>query len=220
MRDDVSNVITGTHKRPTFLKVLPTFGKLDVAFHVAAQRLIMPVNALVNAMTIVGEEVGAARQKACDYILNMNPRPEYLFFFGDDMIPQFDALINLWEIMRKETWDVLAALYYIKSDWMPIPILWRDEIPGVLEEGVHYTLGETVEADICGMDFTLIRPEILEKMEPPFFKTGPTTFEGGGVWVHTEDAYFVRKVKDAGGRVGVATSVRVAHLDVYSGELY
>jgi hypothetical protein len=220
MHHDESDVILGTHKRATFLKVLPTFGKLDVAYHVAAQRLVMPVNALVNALTIVGEEIGVARNKAAEMILSLKPRPEFLFFFGDDMIPRYDALIRLWEIMRKETWDVLAALYYIKNDWMPTPILWRDEIPGILEEGVHYELGETVDTDICGLDFTLIRPEIFEKMKPPYFKTGPTECKSGGVWLHTEDAYFVRKVKQTSGRVGVATSVRVAHLDVRTGELY
>lgn len=221
MHFDKSNVIRGSHKRPTFLKVLPTFGKLDVAFHVAAQRLVMPVNALVEALTIIGEEVGVARQKAAEMYMRLPNPPEILFFFGDDMIPRFDALIKLWEIMKNETWDVLAGLYYIKQDWYPVPILWRDEIPGYLEEGKHYQLGETVDSDICGLDFTLIRGEIFKKMEPPFFKTGPTFDDKTkGLWVHTEDAWFVRKVKEAGGRIGVATSVRIGHLDVNTGEVY
>lgn len=221
MHFDKSDTAIGTHKRATFFKVLPTFGKLDVAFHVAAQRLVMPVNALVEAFTIIGEEVGVARQKAIEMYMRLAKPPELIFFYGDDMIPRYDALIRLWDIMRKETWDVLAAFYYVKQDFYPTPILWRDEIPGFLEEGIHYELGETVDSDICGMDFTLIRGDILKKIDPPYFKTGPTFDEDTkGLWVHTEDAWFVRKVKQAGGRVGVATSVRVGHLDVTTGEIY
>lgn len=221
MHYDKSTVSRGAHRRATFLKVLPTFGTIDVAYHVAAQRLIMPVNALVESFTIVGKEVGEARNEAVHFWRSRSPKPEFLFFFGDDMIPHYDSLIKLWEIMRTESWDVLAGHYYIKQDFYPIPILWREEIPGYLREGEHYQPGETVDTDICGLDFTLIRPEILEKIEPPWFKTGPTKMnDRGGVWCHTEDAWFVRKIKDAGGRVGVATSVRVGHLEVSTGEIF
>lgn len=223
MHFDKHNQLQSDFKRPVFLKVLPTFGKIDIAFHVAAQRLISPTNAVMEALTIVGEEIGFARNKAIEIVLNMpkGQRPEFIFFYGDDMIPQYDALLKLWDIARKDpTWDILAALYYIKQDFYPVPLLWRDEIPGYLEEGNHYQVGETVLSDICGMDFTLIRPEIFEKIVPPWFRTGPSQTESGGVWVHTEDAWCVRKVKDAGGKVGVATSVRVGHLDVRTGEIY
>lgn len=223
MHFDEHNQLQGDFKRPTFLKVLPTFGKLDISFHVAAQRLMMPANALVEALTIVGEEVGIARNKAMEKVLNLpeSHRPDFIFFYGDDMIPGYDALLKLWDIARKDpTWDILACLYYIKQDVYPVPILWRDEIPGFLEEGKHYQLGETVASDICGMDFTLIRPKIFEKIIPPWFKTGPTETATGGVWLHTEDAWCVRKVKDAGGKIGVATSVRVGHLDIRTGEIY
>ncbi len=222
MRVTEGNVVISSHRRPTFLKVLPTFGKLDIAFHIASERLIMPVNALVESFTLVGEEIGMARNKAVEFVLNRpkEKRPEFIFFFGDDMIPQYDALIRLWEIMRKETWDILSALYYVKQDFYPTPILWRDEIPGYLREGEHYQLGETVETDICGFDFTLCRPEIFEKVGPPWFKTGPTTTNRGGIWVHTEDVWAVKKVQEVGGKVGVATSIRVGHLDTNTGEVY
>ncbi len=233
--------VQGAHRRPTFLKVLPTFGKLDIAFHVAAQRLIMPVNALVDSISITmsndgwqgdsgvdavvirQEEIGRARNLVMERVLSVpqEQRPEFIFFFGDDMIPGFDCLLNLWEAARKDpTWDVLAALYYVKQDYWPVPILWREEVPGPLREGEHYQAGEVVASDICGLDFTLVRPEIFEKIPPPWFKTGPTETETGGIWLHTEDAWMVRKVKDAGGKVGVHTGVRVGHLDVRTGEVY
>lgn len=215
--------VIGGHRRPTFFKVLPTFGMIHVAFHVAAQRLIMPVNAHVAAMTVVIEkEIGEARNMAMKTMLEMpkGKRPEFLFFFGDDMIPPCDALVNLYEIMYRETWDILAGMYYIKQDIYPVPILWRNGISGYLREGIHYNLGDVVDTDICGMDFTLIRPEIFEKIDPPWFLSGHFVDNDGGILIHTEDAYCVKKVKEAGGRVGVATGVRVGHLDVTTGEIY
>ncbi len=124
--------------------------------------------------------------------------------------------------MRTGKWDVLAGLYFLKQE-PPIPILWRDEIDGFLEEGIHYKAGEVLESGIAGMDFTLIRPEIFEVMEEPYFKTAftdKTENTRGGVWLHTEDAWFCKKVIELGGRVGVHTGVRVGHIDVETGVVY
>ena len=217
-----SSIVKGDHKRIVLLKVLPTFGKLDIAFHLASERLVMPINSLVEALTIVGKEIGEARNYAIKSVLDRPPekRPDFIFFLGDDMIPEPLDLVHLYEIAKKERWDILAGLYYVKQDVYPIPILWREEIPGLLVEGQHYQPGETVESDICGFDFTLCRPEIFEKMEYPWFKSGPTIDELGGVFVHTEDVWAARGCQKAGGKVGVATSVRVGHLDVNTGEVY
>lgn len=117
-------------------------------------------------------------------------------------------------------WDVLSGLYYIKQDVYPVPILWRDNIPGYLREGEHYKLGETVDVDICGMDFTLLRADVFKRMEPPWFLSGHSVNDQGDILVHTEDAYCVKRVKEAGGRVGVATGIRIGHLDVSTGEVY
>lgn len=214
----------GTHRRPSLLTCIPTFGMVCIDFHIAAQRLQVPVNCRNESMVIVKEEVGVARNEFAKHILSYPKakRPEYLFMFGDDMIPTWDALIRLWKEMRTGKWDVLAGLYYLKQE-PPVPILWRDEIDGFLEEGVHYKSGEVVSSNIAGMDFTLVKPEILEAMEEPYFKTAftdKTENMKGGIWLHTEDAWFCKKVTDMGGRVGVHTGVRVGHYDVESGIIY
>ena len=217
-----SMIIRGSHKRPVFLKVLPTFGKIDITFLLACERMMTPVNSIIEAITIVGKEIGDARNNAIDFVLSRpkDKRPDYIFFLGDDIIPGPLSLICLYEIIKKGQWDILSALYYVKEDFYPIPLLWREEIPGLLVEGKHYKLGETVESDICGFDFTLCRPEIFEKIEYPWFRTGPTINESRGIWLHTEDVWAVKGCQKAGGKVGVATSVRVGHLDVNTGEVY
>lgn len=215
----------GVYRRPTFLVVVPTFGMVSIKYHVAAQRLQAPVNSTIASMVIEGEEIGAARNRALQYCLSLNgSMPENIFFFGDDMIPEWWHLIRLWEEMRKGQWDILSALYFMKMDDVPTPILWREEITGPMREGEHYQLGDVVESDIAGMDFTLINPHILSKLEPPYFKTSFTSsddqYKNDAVSIFTEDAYFCKKVRDVGGRIGVHTGVRVAHLNIKTGELY
>lgn len=221
----------GNRRRPTFLVCLPTFGKIDIAHHVASQRLMPPVNATLESMVEVGEEVGVARQKFMQHFLNVS-RAEILFMIGDDMIPEWDAFIRLYKIFAKEDWDVLSALYFLKQD-PPEPILRRVGIVGALEEGTHYKLGETIQSDLVGMDFVMLRRSFLEKMvkelPSPYFRTSFANFdteieeeiaEFGGISMHTEDAYFCNKAKKIGGKIGVATSVRVGHLNVNTGQVY
>lgn len=213
-----TTVKTGDHKRIYICIGLPSFATVPIEFHVASQRLQMPVNARVESIVTIGEEIGDARNYIANSCMSFNPPPEHLFFIGTDMIPSWDALLILWQEMKKGKWDVLGGLYFLKND-PPTPILWREEIPGYLEEGVHYKAGEVVSSDICGMDFTLIKTDIFKKLALPYFQTGPEMTDRG-LWVYTEDAYFCRKVKEAGGRIGVHTGCRVGHLDTNTGMIY
>jgi hypothetical protein len=221
----------GSHKRPAFLYAMITFGMIPVEHYVAALRLARPLNCRMELMidklpsmkTVKSEEVGHARDLICREVLSYAIKPEFIFFFGDDMIPEWWHLVKLYEEAVANHWDVLSALYYVKQDEVPQPILWRENINGTLKENIHYQPGEVVISDIAGMDFTLIRPEILEKMTPPFFRSGlePIPNMPDKYWMHTEDAWFCRKAKyEANAKVGVHTGVRVAHLDISTGEVY
>lgn len=212
----------GQHQRPTFITVLPTFGMIPVEHHIATLRMANPTNARSSIFTVKGEEIAGARNMAVEAILNMEVLPEYIFFFGDDMIPEWDALVKLYDEAVKGKWDVLAALYFMKADGVPRPIMWRESGSGCLQEGIDYQLGEVVLSDVAGMDFTLIRPEIFYKISKPWFKTGPTPdADGLSFWTHTEDSFFCRKaIQEANARIGVHTGVRVAHLCTQTGELY
>lgn len=223
MRADTAECIQGSgHKRPTMTVGIPTFGMVPIEFYISSQRMLTPINARMENIIIRGEEVGVAREMIAQRVLkSLNPS-EFILFLGDDMIPHWDALVLLYEEAVKGNWDVLGALYFIKQDGaIPMPILWRDDVVGYLKEGIHYNLGEVAISDIVGMDFTLVRTDSLKKMQPPYFKTGPTeNTQNKAVWYHTEDSWFCRKAKAAGLKIGVHTGVRVAHLDIKTGEVY
>lgn len=212
----------GEHKRASFITVLPTFGMIPVEHHIATLRLANPMNAKSEIITIKGEEIADARNYAVQQILQRRVLPEFIFFYGDDMIPEWNALINLYKEAVDGQWDIISALYYMKQDGIPAPIMWREDMTDSLIEGIHYKLGEVVLSDVAGMDFTLIRPELFHKISYPYFKTGPTqNEETGSVWIHTEDSFFCRKCKiEAQLKIGVHTGVRVAHLDINTGEIF
>ena len=226
MRMDKDNtvVVEGNHMRATFLLGLPSLGTVSTKFVVAFSRLQMPVNCAAASMVVERMEVGVARSYIAEEYVKMNPRPRYLFFLGDDMLPPWDGLVKLWQEMETGKWDILSGLYYLKSD-PPSPLMRRIGITGPLQFGKHWQAGEVVPVDVCGMDFVLIRPEVFEAIEKPYFKTGfkfmPTDLNGNGsVMMHTEDTFFLEKVREKKMRIGVHTGVRVGHFDSQSGQVF
>ena len=66
------------------------------------------------------------------------------------------------------------------------------------------------EKDGCGMHFTMIRRDVLEALEPPYFVTGSETGAG-------EDYYFCQQAQKAGFKIHWDKSVYTGHS---SGENY
>jgi hypothetical protein len=221
----------GSHKRAHFLVCLLTLGMVPIEYHVASSRLAYPLNGKAVSAVVKRYEVGRARDYCVENLLKMpkESRPDYMFFFGDDMIPESDALIKLYAEMATGKWDVLTGLYYLKMN-DPVPLTWREGTVGYLYPGVHYKVGEVIDVDITGMDFTLISTEFLEKMQkeidPPYFQTGPSKlpypsyYEENTIVTYTEDVYFLYKVRQCGGRIGVHTGIKVGHYDINTGMIF
>ena len=210
-------VVTGQHERPNFLVAIPTLGIVPIEFVIAFSRLQMPINALVSSMVVSKTEVGVARNYVGKHLLQLNNKPKYLLFIGDDMLPPWDGVIKLYQEMETGKWDILSGLYFIKQD-LPIPIIWRKDTIGYLEADKHYNIGEVVWVDVCGMDFTIIRRDVFERLEYPWFKTGPSIMNNKLV-AHTEDVYFCDLARKAKMNIGVHTGVRVGHYSK-TGEVY
>jgi len=228
----IEDIDTGSHKRSHVMMCIPTLGMVSIRFMFAAMRMQMPMNGQVFQHIIEGMEVGKARNKAVEDLMTLKKeeRPEYLFFLGDDMIPEWDAFVKLYETMEEEQWDMLTGMYYLKGE-PPTPLIWRDDHVGRMKAGIDFTVGDRVRVDLTGLDFTLIRVSLLEKIESPWFKTGPSSYQEmydvlephinpGGFVSHTEDAWFMQKAKKFKAKIGVHTGVRVSHLDVNSGSIY
>lgn len=228
----IEDMIIGSHQRCHIMVAIPTLGMVPIEFMFACMRLQMPINGQVFQHVVKGMEVGEARNKAVKDIMSMkvDDRPRYLFFIGDDMIPEWDAFVKLYEAMEEEKWDILTGLYFWKGE-PPTPLIWRDNHVGRMVAGKDFTIGERVWVDLTGLDFTLIRVSLLEKIDGPWFKTGPSLrgevptrlepyIQPESVVMHTEDAWFCAKAKKFQAKMGVHTGVRVSHMDVKSGSVY
>lgn len=246
----LEDIPQGRHQRPSIVTCIPSFGMVSLKFHFASARLQFPVNGVcqqlvkempsADMMAAQGEEVGKARNWFVEECLKLDPLPKYIFMFGDDMLPDWDAALLLHEEIEKGEFDCLAGLYYWKGI-PPTPITWREDHVGRPIPGKHYQLGEVIYCDVVGMDFTMIRTEVLRDIPSPWFQTGPgyieqqngncgITYEGKPVedimgserpiCFYTEDVFFCRKFRKYGGRVGCHTGIRVSHLDVKTGMVW
>ena len=228
----IEDIEIGSHQRCHIMVAIPTLGMVPIEFVVGFGRLQMPINGQVFQHIVKGFEVGEARNKSVQDLLDIkkSDRPEWLFFLGDDMIPPWDGFVRLYEEAVKNKWDCLTGLYYWKGE-PPTPLIWRDDHIGRLIPGIHFQIGEVVWVDLTGLDFTLIRTLLLEKMEGPWFKTGPTLrknmpeaiepyIKNESIVMHTEDTWFYGKAKKLGAKIGVHTGVRVAHFHNASGMAY
>jgi len=229
----VEDIKLGSHQRCHVMMGLPTLGMVPIEFVVGFSRMQTPMNGQIFQHTIKGFEISVARNLCVDYIMAMAPadRPRWLFFLGDDMIPPWDGFVRLYEEAEHNNWDCLTGMYYWKGE-PPTPLIWRNDKVGRLLPGVHFEAGGAIEVDLTGLDFTLIRVSLLEQMEKPWFKTGPSIRSSipgevgkyiqnhESIITHTEDVWFYGKARELGAKIGVHSGVRVAHLDVRTGCIY
>ncbi len=110
---------------------------------------------------------------------------DYLMFIDDDVVIDLDA----WKKLVDTNKDVVAGVTYIRGyPFNPMIFdfsegrehCYMDEYPSrIAEDGLVY-------CDAVGFSCVLIRVELLKKLEPPYFLTGPN---------FTEDVYFCKKAK-------------------------
>ena len=233
----IEDIALGSHQRCHIMCTVLTLGMVPIEFVVGFGRMQMPINGQVFQHIIKGMEVGKARNLAVEHVFQIpkEERPKWLFFLGDDMIPPWDGFVRLYEEAELNKWDCLTGLYYWKGE-PPTPLTWRNNHLGRLKPGIDFAPGEVIWVDLTGLDFTLIRVSLLEKMaeaypKSEFFKTGPSLrssipdaiaryADPQSIIMHTEDVWFYNRAKELGAKIGVHTGVRVAHFDVKSGAIY
>ena len=124
---------------------------------------------------------------------------EWLLLLDADTIPPSDILN-----MTENNVDVCSGLYYvwIKNGLHPLAMNKVDNSYQVSKETGLF------EVDGIGGGTLLIRREILEKIDPPYFLV---THDSDGLVEQGNDLYFCEKVKKAGFKIWVDTSYRSDH---------
>lgn len=231
----IEDMVVGPHSRCSIMCAVLTLGMVPIEWVVGFGRMQMPINGQVFQHIIKGKEVGIARDMAVQHVMEIpkGDRPKWLFFLGDDMIPPWDGFVRLYEEAELNKWDCLTGMYFWKGE-PPTPLIWRNDHIGRMVPGRDFKVGDVVWCDMTGLDFTLIRVSMLERIQEelggPFFKTGPTKRavmpfdlkgpDDGSILMHTEDVWFYSKVRALGGKIGVHTGVRVSHINSKTGMIY
>lgn len=178
-----------------------------------------------------GYEVGEARDMVARKTLRHSPRPEYVFFLDDDVLPEWDAFTKLFfRLQTHPGYDVAAGVYACKQ--LCDPLIYAGDGLGPYWD---WTIGDLLTTDGHGitgthMGLTLIRTSLFQRMldagvasdDVPFFKTvkeqkvinGAIATRSG-----TEDLYFYKLANDprVGVKVIVDTSVLAGHIDKETG---
>lgn len=172
---------------------VPTLGRpvpIQWAFSYASLR--PPINYNVRTGVIWGKKVADARNELAKQAIEHNCR--YLFFLGDDVTGPGHGLRHLiYRMEHDDKLGVVGGIYCSKSE-PPSPLVFRGNGAGCFWD---WKLGEYFEVTGIGMDFTLIRVELLKELEPPWFETVATDKYLDGesdceTW--TEDLWFCKRV--------------------------
>ena len=124
---------------------------------------------------------------------------DYLLTIEDDTFPPADALVKLLEHMG----DGKKAV----GGWYPKRNEAREGVPIVLKNGTRQSLGaddKVHEVYTLPMGCTLYSAEVFYKIEFPWFERTDCL---------SQDSFFSQKLREAGFKLYVDTSIRCKHID-------
>jgi len=139
----------------------------------------------------------ARNQLIAQFLVN-HPRSTHILFWDDDVIPPSDGLKKLWSHEKA----IVSGLYFRKAvPYFPEMSMWDAPRKGFVPL-LYWEHGGLYKVDGIGMGWCLIRRDVFQKMEYPWFKFG----ELG------EDYTFCMSAKKLGYDIWVDTSVECVHI--------
>jgi len=134
---------------------------------------------------------------------------DYILFVDSDMIPETPSDPNMaLRILYECNAPVVSALYRVKKKEGYTYAMWLKDPKGRGYVAVEKWTGNYIKVDAVGLGFCLIKTEVFEKMDKPYFH-----------WELqdeiSEDFYFCEKVKKLGYTIRVMTDVRFSHIGIF-----
>lgn len=216
--EDIKYVTGGSYCNLNTLIVIPTRGMVHYKVIISWKALLMPLSSNISNLFLESMEIGEARNTAIEEFKKMS-NIEYIVFLDDDVIVPENALIRLYRSMIVNNYDILAAMYYMKSP-IKVPVGFKYNNGVLTNINIDEQLkNEPLDVDVVGMGCTLIRKSAFDKLSFPYFKT-VENLEGIKTTNSTEDVYFCNKAKESGLKIGIHPGIRCGHIDVKSGIIY
>lgn len=154
------------------------------------------------SFTIIGDNsvpIDAARNKLVEYFLVNHPEASHLLFWDLDTIPPPDGLFKLWR------WNlpIVSGLYHQKVEpYYPLLMKKHAQSGSGFFALIKWAPDQLYEVDATGMGFCLIRRDVFQQVDPPWFYFSDIS----------EDFQFIQNAQKKGIKAYVDTGVRCSHL--------
>jgi len=138
----------------------------------------------------------------------------HFFLLDADMVYPAQILKDLFNLLDEGA-DLAGGLCWRGyPPWEPV--VWHKHDRRTLLPFKDFKLGDVIDAGATGAACLLVKREVFEKLEKPWFKffKQETVKEDGSIEVQTqgEDNYFTRKATEAGFKLNILTAYDVGHI--------
>lgn len=176
--------------------------------------LEMPINTNYSRACTKGVEIGMARNALAETAIEN--KAKYILFIDDDTAPPSFTIRRLMQILDTEKDAAIAGGIYFTKSVPPMPVVFKEE-----GEGPHWRwkFGDVFDCSGLGTGCMMIRTEVFDHIEKPWFKTVDEQEEVAAGPKYTkinDDLYFCKKVRDAGYRIIADGGVIPLHWQVES----
>ena len=159
---------------------------------------------IVHPFLCRGPPIDIAREDVTAQALEWGA--DYVFYLDSDVLPELPEDINnvLYQLYKRNL-PIVSGMYRTKKVGNPWA-MWKfiDKDRGF--QPVEEFTSELVEVDVVGLGCCLVKSEVFEKIERPWFRWDLK-------YAPSEDFYFCLKATaEAGYRTVVDTKIRCSHL--------
>jgi len=130
-----------------------------------------------------------------------------------DMVYPPNTIVDLFKMLQDGA-DLAGGLCY--RGYEPYdPLIWGVRNENLLKPFEDYKFGDIVDAGATGAACLLIKREVFEKLERPWFRiqTEEKTVDGKIIVIRRgEDTYFTRNAVEAGFKLRINTAYDIGHL--------
>jgi len=138
----------------------------------------------------------------------------HILLLDADMVYPQETLVDLFAILRDHDADMAGGLCY--RGYEPYdPLIWGMVGEDLLKPFEDYKFGDIVRAAATGAACLLIKREVFEKVERPWFRiqSEEKTVDGKIIVIRRgEDTYFTRRATTAGFKLLINTAYDIGHM--------
>jgi len=195
---------------PNYLLVaIPSRGMVSCEFVSSLLIQDNPLNMSLRYRFELGGEVGKSRNALVNYAKRI--KAEYILFLDDDVILPPDCFNKLVYWANKGN-EVISGVYYSKQI-PPQPLIFKGRGNGYMN---NWKEGDIIEdADGIGMGIALIKMRIFNEIPRPWFVSViKEKNKATDTFISVDESlYFCDKLKQAGKKILVDTSIQGIHFD-------